>query len=255
MKLSIIVPVYDAADTLERCLNSIGTWEGVELIVVNNGSTDTSAEIIERHPAPSRVITCLKNWGPSIGRNEGLTKATGDFVTFLDDDDEYIRGAVPTMLTAIETNPDADVLQFNHLRAYQGGTIMQKFYNAAGVYDAMNLPKLWPVVWNKVYRREKIAGIAFEPELTHGEDEVFNLRVFERVKKIHGVEAQTVVHHKDNPKSLTRQLTREDLEFEQAALIMFLKESQDENLRRAVCVRQSELWVNPTYLKLFGGGA
>lgn len=88
---SIIVPVYNAETTLNRCVDSIlaQTYRNFELILVDDGSRDRSAEIIDQYAsADPRVIAIHKlNGGVSSARNAGLDRATGDYVAFIDADD------------------------------------------------------------------------------------------------------------------------------------------------------------------------
>ena len=91
-KVSVIVPVYNTENFLERCLNSLvnQTLNDMEIIVVNDGSTDASQEIIDRfaNDFPNIIRTYRKkNGGLSSARNYGLDKATGEYIGFIDSDD------------------------------------------------------------------------------------------------------------------------------------------------------------------------
>ena len=90
-KVSIIVPIYNVVDYLEKCINSITsqTYSNLEIILVNDGSTDNSAEICERIASLDKRIILLnkENGGLSDARNCGLKKATGKYVMFIDSDD------------------------------------------------------------------------------------------------------------------------------------------------------------------------
>ena len=90
-KISVIIPIYNTAAYLPRCLDSIlqNTYRSLEIICVNDGSTDDSAVILERYAAAdSRIIAVnQENAGVSAARNTGLDMATGDFIAFVDSDD------------------------------------------------------------------------------------------------------------------------------------------------------------------------
>ncbi len=103
MKLSIIIPVYNTREYLGKCLDSV-IYPGLsdyEIIVVNDGSTDDSADIASdyaaRFPSMLRLIT-TENGGLGHARNAGMAEASGDFVFFLDSDDFLAPGAVAEML-------------------------------------------------------------------------------------------------------------------------------------------------------------
>ena len=89
--ISIIVPVYNVAPFLSRCLDSLvgQTYENLEIICVDDGSTDGSAAILDACAAKDSRIKVIhqENAGVSVARNRGLDAATGEFVTFVDADD------------------------------------------------------------------------------------------------------------------------------------------------------------------------
>ena len=96
MKLSVIIPVYNVADTLDRCLRSISeqSFRDMQIILVNDASTDGSDEICERWRNDDhriQVISHKENLGLSEARNSGISKAKGEYITFVDSDDEVER--------------------------------------------------------------------------------------------------------------------------------------------------------------------
>lgn len=105
MKVSIIIPVYNNASTLRRCVDSLSvqTYKDIEIIIVNDGSEDNTATVAATLAASDKriqVINC-KNGGLSVARNTGLTVATGDIIMFVDGDDyvdsDYCQQAVANM--------------------------------------------------------------------------------------------------------------------------------------------------------------
>ena len=128
MKLSVIVPVYNTAAWLPKCLDSllVPDAEGAyQILCVNDGSTDASAEILEeyraRFPGLLRVIT-TPNGGLGRARNTGLDAAEGDYVLFVDSDDWLKPGALPEMLALLEKNPDIDLAVFDLVHVDENGT-------------------------------------------------------------------------------------------------------------------------------------
>jgi glycosyltransferase involved in cell wall biosynthesis len=100
-KLSIIVPTYNRADTLARALDSIfaQTYHNFEIIVVNDGSTDNTVDVLKAYnDSRLRAICHERNRGVTATKNTGLDSMRGDWFTFLDDDDEMIATALETML-------------------------------------------------------------------------------------------------------------------------------------------------------------
>ena len=112
--LSIIIPVYNVGDYLERCLDSLISTKGIEdteIIIVDDGSTDISGEIADRYSSEFGFINCFHktNGGLSDARNYGLERASGKYVFFLDSDDMVIPSAMEKIIDTADKN-DADVL-------------------------------------------------------------------------------------------------------------------------------------------------
>ena len=128
MKLSVIVPVYNTAAWLPKCLNSLidADKDGAyQIICVNDGSTDSSAAILEeyrsRFPDLIRVIE-TPNGGLGHARNTGLDAAEGDYVLFVDSDDYLTPGAISEMLALLEENPGIDLAVFDLVHVDAAGT-------------------------------------------------------------------------------------------------------------------------------------
>jgi len=103
-KISIIVPVYNTAKYLPDCLDSIinQTYRNLEIILVNDGSTDNSPTIIKQYAEKDNRIIVInqENSGQSVARNVGITKATGDYISFIDSDDKIKPNFIKELLTA-----------------------------------------------------------------------------------------------------------------------------------------------------------
>ena len=122
-KLSIVVPVYNVEKFIRPCLESVFGQglddEDYELIVVNDGTPDRSMEMIADLLSQHSNITVINqaNQGVSIARNNGMSKATGDYILFLDSDDMLVESSLPVILKqALEKRPDiivADYLKMN----------------------------------------------------------------------------------------------------------------------------------------------
>ena len=115
MKFSIIVPVYNVEKYLEKCLKSIQnqTYDNFEVIIVNDGSTDNSKEIIKTFEKDARFKSFnKKNGGLSDARNYGIKYTTGDFLLFIDSDD-YIDENLLTKLNCVIEKCNPDIIKFN----------------------------------------------------------------------------------------------------------------------------------------------
>lgn len=260
-KLTIIVPIHNEKPYLGRCLTSINPPSDVEVILIDDGSSDGSAEILRkyedlpRHGVNVRTFYHRQPWGVSLTRNHGLSLATGDFVTFLDSDDEYHPHAIATILKSIRQEGAPDVIQFNHARVYGKELPVLRYTNRTGFYNIDRLPDKWQTVWSKAYRRTFLVehGITFRTGLQYGEDEIFNLECLRFCREFFNVDAVTVVKHFDNPESLCHTLDRSKLIKFTNELTKLLGDDQNPQeftagLRRIIAGH----WSSKTYIKHFG---
>lgn len=108
-KITIIIPIYNAEKTLEKCLQSIfnQAFQNFEIITVNDGSTDSSAEILEKYKDKIKTVISQENQGAAAARNAGAKKADSPFIIFCDADVLMKPQMLETMLKMIEQNPHA----------------------------------------------------------------------------------------------------------------------------------------------------
>lgn len=202
--LSVIVPVYNAAKNLRRCLDSLLAQDvaDYEVICVDDGSTDRSGEILREyenlHPDIIRLIV-QENFGVSAARNKGLDAARGDIVAFCDADDYLILGAYNYLLNHF-WNDDIDVLKFNSITLDHHA--LKTYKEAGDLYGEVLLrgegkslyQKIRPCfVWQNLYRKEFLDrhDLRFGSN-NYAEDISFNLDVF--MKNPQFVEVSTNIY-------------------------------------------------------------
>lgn len=137
MKFSVIVPVYNAEKYLEKCILSVirQSYRDWELILVDDGSKDTSSQIVDDYAKKDKRVIAVhqENSGPGIARNNGIKKATGDYVIFLDSDDfidkDYFSLLAPkaecadvVFIDVLQVSPDGKVLSKELMSSYKGWT-------------------------------------------------------------------------------------------------------------------------------------
>lgn len=261
MKIALIVPFKNAEAWLPRCLRSIDPR--FELVLVDDNSTDgvdigALAEEYLRGDAYVKKLSLTGLEGVAAARNQGLIKAKkigADYITFLDADDELAPDAYDQIESAIKEAPDAQIIQLNHATAKTDGSKWPRLPNRRGTYELSNLPKLWASSCNKIFKSFLINGQGiFFPDIRHGEDELFVLECLAHARRIYNSERVALYYHNDNPNSLSKSTTLDDIIAEQVALLEFIDEHRgDAELCEAVRIRQTELWNNPTYKRTIGG--
>lgn len=138
-KLSVIIPIYNAGDNLKRCLESIliQNLEDVEILAINDGSTDNSEEIIKEYieQNPEKITYYEKeNTGVADTRNFGISKAKGKYILFVDSDDYIKQGLLEELKKYIEK--DIDIIKFKLERVNEQGDILEKVDGA--VFDEID---------------------------------------------------------------------------------------------------------------------
>lgn len=132
-KFSIIVPVYNVEDYIEKCLESIKnqTYKDYEVIIVNDGSKDKSIEKAKKYPY--KIIN-QKNMGLSAARNTGVKQSTGEYIIFLDSDDYIEKDLLKEINKSLKNNPD--MVRFQIREVYEDGKKIdykeEKFTNKKG---------------------------------------------------------------------------------------------------------------------------
>ena len=168
---SIIVPVYNSQRTIERCLTSIleQTYRNLEIIVVDDGSTDNSVQIINQYKVDGRIhLISKKNGGVSSARNTGLSIAQGDFIQFVDSDDYLSSNMTERLVTLITTNNcDLVICGYKYINGNRELYLPKQLYDGTDVIKNAFL-RLWKttyinIPWNKLYRRALCKGISFPP--------------------------------------------------------------------------------------------
>lgn len=143
--LSVVIPVYNVAPYLQRCLDSVccQSYENLEIICVNDGSTDNSLSILQENAdKDSRIhIISKENGGLVSARKTGLLQASGQFVTYVDSDD-WIEQGMYKDLVALAVREDADIVTSGDIRDYVTHTIKESEYERVGVYREEGLLQL-----------------------------------------------------------------------------------------------------------------
>lgn len=143
MQISIIVPIYNVEKYLERCIKSIinQTYKNIEIILVNDGSTDKSIEIIKKYKEIDNRIKIInkKNGGLADARNEGTKKANGEYILYVDSDDDIKETTCEELINIIEKTK-ADLICFNcNILDENKNNKPQKVFNSENTKEIIEL--------------------------------------------------------------------------------------------------------------------
>lgn len=189
-KISVVIPVYNTQDYLEECLKSVEkqTLKNIEIICVNDGSTDSSAEILEDHKNKDKRIKIItqENAGLAQARNAGMEVAQGEYIAFLDSDDFMLPYAYQFLYDSAKKY-DVDVLEFG-VYTFPDGTefdrskvkydfpkvTFRKRIENQNPFETLNLGQC--TVWNKLWKNSFIKenNLSFKKGIMPGEDSLFN---------------------------------------------------------------------------------
>lgn len=176
--ISVIIPVYNTACYLERCIESItnNTYKNLEIICINDGSKDNSLELLSSlAQKDSRIIIIDKeNEGVSVARNEGIKRATGEFISFIDSDD-WIHPKYFEILYngVLEKNWDIVMCDYEPEKEFQPFPNI-KDYNLTSQNNLFETSFV-EYIWGKLYRADIIKKYTFPKGIKIAEDTFYNV--------------------------------------------------------------------------------
>jgi glycosyltransferase involved in cell wall biosynthesis len=215
--ISIVMPVYNAADFIQKAIDSVvcQSYEFIELIIVNDGSTDNSLEIIKKAKNRYKFIKIInqENQGAGDARNSGINAAKGKYLMFLDQDDSLDRKACQI------------ALEFTRNKVFDFVCFGANFYSAKSIFESrfkyknsfysgnevlnnyLSDNKIKSVVWNKFYNRDFINRFNLRFSKNNGaEDSFFIFKLSLVAKKIGFCSAILYNHSNINPESFTNKM-------------------------------------------------
>ncbi len=210
-KYSVIIPVYNAEKTLRRCVDSLLSQkrEDVEIILINDGSTDNGREICEQYEKEYQQVIFVdkENGGVSTARNAGLDVASGEYITFVDSDDwvtdDYFL-SIDDVLS--EYNYDFIRFSFCTARNINAGISAKSRETAISkiIEDICNKSINGPVA--KIYKREIVSGcnVRFPEGASIAEDRAFNIAYSTHIKSYRVSSKQVYFVSTENENSLSR---------------------------------------------------
>lgn len=195
--ISIIVPIYNTAKYLPKCLDSIitQTYKNLEIILINDGSTDNSGEIIKKYTKKDKRIKTInqENQGQSNARNNGLKIASGNYISFIDSDDTIEPNFIEKLLNTYDDNTSLSVCGINYKRLKNKTSEnvyinplrhknQKESYKSYILYLLAIDGRLYSSV-NKLYRSNTAKKCQFDEKINFAEDTKFVLDYLKKAEE------------------------------------------------------------------------
>ena len=192
-KVSIIIPAYNIAPYLERCLESVRcqTYKELQIIIIDDGSGDQTGQIADTFAEKDKRFRVIhkENGGVSAARKTGLEQADGEYIGFVDGDD-YIEPEMYEKLIGLAVEYDADIAHCGYqmvfpdrVDLYHGTKQLKVQDTYTGVKDLLEGNLVEPGLWNKIYRRKLFNQINYDENIVINEDLLLNYFLFHRSEK------------------------------------------------------------------------
>lgn len=223
-KISVIIPVYNVEKFLRECLDSIvnQVFQDIEIICVDDQSTDNSLEILQEYARKDKRIIILqneRNHGLAYTRNVGLKKATGDYILFVDSDD-YIE---KNLLEIVAKKADGfDIVCFDYRKQDELYAGMDghsyvvpdgEYYEKDFFIEAVNSNSIIYSAWSKLYSREflDVNNIRFTDNLFY-EDILFCFQCLTKAKKVYSIGKKLYIYRIRSESIMTKKLSGKNVE-------------------------------------------
>ncbi|MED4288144.1 glycosyltransferase family 2 protein [Priestia megaterium] len=260
--VSVIIPVYNVEKYLSKCLDSVfsQSLSDIEIIVINDGSTDNSREIINRYKEQDNIKIFHKdNEGLSETRNKGLLYAQGEYVLFIDSDDHIAYNMIELMYNQAKKT-DADIVISKVMYEYEDlskGEMFFKDFNEAEIIGNMEaLKRFWTGeinghAWNKLIKRKLMIDnkITFPTGKLY-EDAPTLIQLFKQAKKISFVN-QNLYYYLQRQGSITKKPTLKSLGDHIAVLAEIEKNIEGEVYKRLYNQEFQFFLLNALYFNIY----
>lgn len=258
-KISALIPVYNVEKYIERCLISLfenTIAEDIEFVIVNDCSTDSSMEIINKiiqnyKTLTIKIINHKKNSGSATARNTGIKNARAKYVCFIDSDDYVEKNYFETLLTKIESDYSIDCVCCKYfIEDEHAKTISDDFVSTANNhFEDLISDKIKAYMWNKIYKLEIIKNnnIHWLDGVNFFEDYLFNVQYFSCAKKITFIN-NPLYHYIQRPNSYVNGSKSLKIASDIFTVMNFTKEyilksefSEDKNIQEELLKRMLEM--------------
>lgn len=218
MDISIVIPVYNKAEYLDQCLETLlqQDFDSFEILCINDGSTDNSGPLCDEWATKDSHIRVIhkENGGVTAARREGVMQANGKYIMFVDADDGLLPGALRAMYDAIEqSGADEVIAPFCTFHGVNSPVIYEGFVPVEPlIKDIVTSKNRFPVLWSIIFRRELLIDVLDTPrDIIEGEDKLMQVKLLMKQPHVFFIADYIYKYNLGIPNSRRRTLEREML--------------------------------------------
>lgn len=262
MKLSIIIPVYNASSYLSGCLERLikQPFKSIEIILIDDGSTDNSASICDEYAQKDYRIRVKHELhaGVAHSRQIGLEEAQGDYILYVDADDVVDTNMITDMYQKA-INEDADMVICDYRELTHDGVVYRKqepsTLSGIVVLNEMLCGKLYGALWNKMMRREWLmkTKASFPQELTMREDLIFLSQCLPYARKIAYIAKAYYGYERRNTSALTSNYLNESQSYYNQESLWVSLILKNKSLSNSIRLQLEHYYFKLSYITLLKG--
>ena len=221
--VTIVVPTFNVEKYVQRCLDSIinQTYDNIEVIVIDDGSDDSTLEAIDKIRRKDSRITLIKqnHFGPNEARKRGVELAKGEYLMFVDSDDYLDENAVEVLVDKFRTKRNLDSIRFGAVKESSGLLVhpilspgeKERIISRSEIVELLVTSDMLNSLWSQIYKTKRMRLIkAFNYKIEFGEDVLVNLEYHDNSRKILVID-DVLYYYCDNPNSTTLSKKRDRL--------------------------------------------
>ena len=241
--ISIVIPCYNSEKFISKCLDSVirQDYSNIEIVVVNDGSTDSSLDIIKSYDDKRIIIVDKKNEGSWQARIDGIKKTSGSYITFVDSDDIVTETFISELYqNIIDNNSDISICGFDRISSSSNKVLaneMISFNKTIELIDDINqIPLINTSNWNKLYKKELFKDVLeYKVKSRTCEDLILNMFAYFNAQKISFI-PKVLYHYYVNDNSIINSLSSNDIESIEDAFAGLRKYSEDNHKDFLACI-------------------
>ena len=254
--VSIIIPTHNDALRIEHCLNSAinQTYPYIEIVVVNDGSTDETSKILNQYIASYSNLHVInqKNSGTYVARLVGIKQSVGKYIVTLDSDDYLATDAIENLIDSA-LHSDADIVVGNYYQHRNGGKriIRNQIPPIATEISTLKyllLGKLHVHIWGRLFKREVLDSLGYFVKGVYSEDVLFNFSIFASNNWTLAYSDHPIVHHVIHDSNISRSRSPEVVEafFKEFEIVESLLEyhGYKDCLKKELAFYRCNLWLS-----------